>query len=56
MPVLQFVDHHCCNLNGSHPIVFINKQTTLIHSDSAQVYFNAFGYLDIYACQGNQFH
>jgi len=28
--------------------MFITKQTTLIHSSTAQVYFNSVGYLNIY--------
>jgi hypothetical protein len=29
------------NLYGSHPILFITKQTTLIHSNTTHIYFNS---------------
>jgi len=38
MPFLQFVVHHYRNLNGSHPIAFITKQTTLIQSSNTGLF------------------
>jgi hypothetical protein len=29
---------------GSHPVVFVTKETTLIQSNTTKVYFNSVGY------------
>ena len=37
------------SLYGSHPIVFLIKQTALIQSNTIHVYFNSVGYTYMYA-------